>query len=183
MSAANLAQAPGGENCNLAVRRGLRYHVPMGAAFFYHLTENPLEVTLRTLLKQSGDRGWRVLIRGPQALLGRLDADLWLGAEDAFLPHGLAGGPHDADQPVLLGEGLSSDGFNCVMSVAGAALDTDEVGRLERSCVLFDGGDDAAVEVARGQWRRLTGAGIAAQYWAQDGGRWVKKAESGAEES
>ena len=44
--------------------------------------------------------------------------------------------------------------------------------------VLFDGNDPAAVEAARGQWRRLTGAGAKAQYWAEAGGRWQKKAES-----
>ena len=35
----------------------------------------------------------------------------------------------------------------------------------------------AALEVARGQWRGLTGAGVGAKYWAEEGGRWVMKAE------
>ncbi|MEM7720517.1 MAG: DNA polymerase III subunit chi, partial [Pseudomonadota bacterium] len=33
---------------------------------------------------------------------------------------------------------------------------------------------------ARTQWRSLTEAGITAQYWAEEAGRWVKKAESSA---
>jgi DNA polymerase-3 subunit chi len=43
--------------------------------------------------------------------------------------------------------------------------------------ILFDGSDTAAVAQARGQWRLLTGAGVGAKYWAQEGGRWVMKAE------
>ena len=55
----------------------------------------------------------------------------------------------------------------------------EEVEALERVCILFDGADQVALERARNQWRDLTKAGVAAQYWAEEGGRWVKKAESG----
>ena len=49
---------------------------------------------------------------------------------------------------------------------------------LEITAILFDGQDPAAVEAARSQWRDVTGAGLAAVYWAQEGGRWVKKHEA-----
>ena len=39
---------------------------------------------------------------------------------------------------------------------------------------------DLVVQGAREQWRAVTGAGLAAVYWAQEGGRWVKKHESAA---
>lgn len=152
----------------------------MGAVYFYHLTDSPLEATLPMLVSKAREAGWRVLVRGPDpALLARLDDVLWQGPVDGFVPHGLAGGPHDADQPVLLGTEVAANGFACVMSVGGAAVTADEVGALERSCILFDGHDGAALDHARGQWKALTGAGVAAQYWAQDGGRWIKKAEAG----
>ena len=150
----------------------------MGAAFFYHLTESPLEATLPMLLSKSRAAGWRVLVRGPQPVLERLDQVLWQGDPDGFLPHGLAGGPHDADQPILLGD-APAEGFDCIMSVGGASITATEVGLSERVCVLFDGADAAALGVARGQWKTLTSDGCTAQYWAQDDGRWVKKAESG----
>ena len=151
----------------------------MGAAFFYHLTETPLEATLPTLLSRCRQQGWRVAIRGRDAArLDWLDEKLWQG--DGFLPHGRAGGPHDADQPILLTERADApNGPACVMTVDGAEVTADEVAALERTCVLFDGHNPAAVETARSQWRTLTQAGAAAQYWAQDGGRWTKKAESG----
>ena len=151
----------------------------MGAALFYHLTEQPLEATLPTLLGKAREAGWRVLVKGPMPVVERLDRVLWEGPVDGFLPHGLAGGPHDADQPVLLGEDVAAEGFDCLMSVGGAGFQAAEIGLAERTCILFDGNDPAAVDVARGQWKALTGAGVAAQYWAQDGGRWMKKAESG----
>ena len=151
----------------------------MGAAYFYHLTETPLERTLPMLLGKCREAGWRVAVRGRDAaLLESLDAALW---QDGFLPHGMAGGPHDAAQPVLLGVDLVADGFSCLMSVGGAPVTAAEVGLSERVCILFDGHDDAAVQVAREQWKRLTGQGCAALYWAQEDGRWVKKAESAGE--
>ena len=152
----------------------------MGQAYFYHLTRNPVEETLRTLLGKSLGVGWRVAVRGTDP--GRmewLDQKLWLGPEETFLPHGLAGGPHDADQPVLLTTRaeLANDAA-CLMTVDGADVAAREVQALERVCVLFDGSDPAAVETARGQWKTLTGAGCGAQYWSEESGRWEKKAES-----
>ena len=152
----------------------------MGAAYFYHLTEKPLEATLPVLLGKALQAGWRVEVRGRDtAALDRLDRNLWQG--DGFLPHGLAGGPHDAAQPVLLTTGRGGNEATCVMSVDGAEVSAEEVTALERVCILFNAADGAAVETARSQWRALTEAGVAAQYWAEEGGRWVKKAESGAD--
>lgn len=152
----------------------------MGAAYFYHMTRTPLEATLPALLAKAREAGWRVAVRGTDAArMEWLDERLWLGPEEAFLPHGLAGGAHDADQPVLLTTGNAlTNGAACLMAVDGAGVDPDEAHGLERVCILFDGNDPAAVERARGQWRALTGAGVAAQYWSQASGRWQKTAEA-----
>ncbi len=152
----------------------------MGAAFFYHVTRRPLEVTLADLLGKSLQRGWRVAVRGGDAArLDWLDEKLWLGPEEGFLPHGRAGGPQDADQPILLTTETAAPNDPAVLMVLdGAGVAPDEVARLERVCILFDGQDSRAVEAARGQWRTLTQAGCAAQYWSEDSGRWEKKAEA-----
>lgn len=153
----------------------------MGNALFYHLTHSPLEAALPMLLARSLEAGWHVVVRGvDRARLDWLDQRLWAGPEEGFLPHGLAGGPHDAVQPVLLTTGREMpNGARCLMSIDGAEVDPAECAGLDRLCVLFDGNDPAAVETARGQWRRLTGAGVPAQYWSEVSGRWQKKAESG----
>lgn len=152
----------------------------MGAVLFYHLTRSSAEATLRSLLGKARQAGWRVVVRGrSDAFLGRLDEALWLRPEDGFLPHGCAGGPHDADQPVLLTDRLEvPNGAACVMSVEGAEVTPEEAQAMQRVCILFDGADEAAVARARGQWKALTGAGCAAQYWSEAGGGWEKKAES-----
>ena len=153
----------------------------MGAAYFYHLTRQPLEAVLPMLLGKARGAGWRIVVRGVDAArMDWLDEKLWLGPEEGFLPHGRAGGEHDADQPILLttDAGLTN-GAVCLMAVDGAAVAADEVTALERVCILFDGNDPEAVQAARGQWKALTGAGCAAQYWSQESGSWAKKAESG----
>ncbi|WP_121063566.1 DNA polymerase III subunit chi [Chachezhania antarctica] len=151
----------------------------MGAVYFYHLTQRPLEATLPALLDRARGAGWRVAVRGrDRARLEWLDEKLWLGPEDGFLAHGLAGSEHDADQPVLLTtDGTLPNGAQCVMSVDGAEIAPEEMTGLERACILFDGNDQAALDTARGQWKQLTDAGCAAQYWSEESGRWEKKAE------
>jgi DNA polymerase-3 subunit chi len=69
------------------------------------------------------------------------------------------------------------NGATCLMTVVGADVSPGEVQLLDRVCVLFDGNDDAAVAHARTQWKALTDAGCAAQYWSEASGRWEKKAE------
>jgi DNA polymerase III subunit chi len=151
----------------------------MGAAFFYHLTRHSLAETLVMLLGKSLDNQWKVAVRGvDQGGLAALDQALWRGPADSFLPHGLAGGAHDADQPVLLTtQAAAVNAPNCVMSVHGALVTAEEVAALDRVCILFDGEDEAAVAHARTQWKTLKDAGASAQYWSEDSGRWEKKAE------
>ncbi|MEC7300061.1 MAG: DNA polymerase III subunit chi [Pseudomonadota bacterium] len=153
----------------------------MGEAYFYHLTQGPLEQTLPILLSRSLDAGWRVAVRGSDpGRLDWLDQKLWLGAEDSFLPHGQAGGDHDALQPILLTQGAAANDPQCLMAVDGAQVTPEEVAALERVCILFDGNDYEAVDRARQQWRDLTGAGCGAKYWSEETGRWQMKSESPA---
>ena len=153
----------------------------MGAAYFYHLTDSTLEVALPQLAERALGAGWRVAVRAPEAMLAHLDTSLWGGADESFLPHGIAGGTQDASQPVLLCPPGVAPGNNaaCVMAVGGVAVAADEVQGLERLCIVFDGLDAEAVATARQQWKALTDAGCGALYWAQEDGRWIKKAETG----
>ena len=152
----------------------------MGAAFFYHLTQRSEVDTLRMLLGKSLEQGWKVAVRGvAQERLEALDHALWLGAEDGFLPHGLAGGAHDALQPILLTlSDAAPNAPDCVMCVQGADVTAQEVDTLARVCVLFDGTDEEAVQRARVQWKALKDAGASAQYWSEESGRWEMKAQT-----
>ena len=150
-------------------------------AVFYHLMRAGLDETVLTTVTRAQGAGWRVMIRAPElGLLQHLDAKLWLGPEEGFLAHGLADSPHDADQPVLLGQGEMTNAAQGLMLLAGADASQDEVAGLERIWVLFDGSDDAAVAKARQSWTLFTGWGLAAQYWSDESGTWVKKSERAA---
>lgn len=149
----------------------------MGVVMFYHLTTSRAEDTARTLLSRSLQAGWRVMLRGTDAArLGALDEALWQGPADTFLPHGVEGGAHDARQPILLGVGPIGNDAQALMAVDGALVDPAEAEGLERVFILFDGQNEDAVAAARVQWKALTGAGLAAQYWSEAGGGWEKKA-------
>lgn len=153
----------------------------MGKVMFYHLTRNPLEVTAQMLLERAHQTGWRVTVRGRDpALLARLDETLWLGDKASFLPHGMAGGAHDADQPVLLtSEHACPNDPACLMVIDKADAAPHEANGLERLWILFDGNDPDATAHARAQWKAVTAAGVQAEYWSEDSGRWQMKAQSG----
>lgn len=150
-------------------------------AVFYHLIRAGLDETVMTTVSRALGAGWRVMIRAPvPGLLEHLDAKLWLGPEESFLAHGLAGGEQDADQPVLLGQGAIANGAKGLMLLAGADASREELAGLERIWVFFDGADPEAVALARQRWTTFTGWGLAAQYWSDEGGSWVKKTERAA---
>lgn len=152
----------------------------MGVAMFYQLRDKTLLDTLRMLIEKSLSAGWRVSVRGTdQAGLVALDAALWQGPDDSFLPHGLQGGAHDAAQPVLLGTDVNpANAPQCLMAVQAAQVSADEVVAMQRVCILFDGYDDAQLANARSQWKTLSGAGVKAQYWAEEDARWVNKTQT-----
>ena len=148
----------------------------MGAAYFYHLTRRPIEATLPQLLAKSLEAGWRVYIRGTNQ--DSLETLVWHDAASGFLPHGIEGGAHDADQPTLLGtKDIAANGATCLISIDGAEVSADEVNTLARVCVIFDGNNETALNQARSQWKALTDAGCPAQYWSEESGNWQKKAE------
>lgn len=154
----------------------------MGTVMFFHLMRSAPADTLAVNAARALGQGWRVMVRGTDpSALEQLDAALWLkGGEETFLPHGLQGGPHDAEQPVLLGLAGPTNGANVLALVDGAAATDPEITAMERIWVLFDGNDPDRLQAARGQWKSVTDAGHPAQYWSEESGKWEKKAEKNA---
>ncbi|MDZ7904741.1 MAG: DNA polymerase III subunit chi [Cypionkella sp.] len=144
-----------------------------GVVVFYHLTQSPASSTLKAILPRALQAGWRVLLRGEDAVLQDLDAKLW-DTPAAFLPHGLSGGAQDDDQPILLGN-IPSAGFDALALVGSIALDIKEAANLHRVWVLFDAADDAQMTAARRLWKEVSGAGLHAQYHSEETGKWALK--------
>jgi DNA polymerase-3 subunit chi len=108
-----------------------------------------------------------------------MDAALWTFRDDAFLPHGRASDPHPALQPVYLTlGGENPNGARVLMLVDGARALPSEMAAFERTCLVFDGEDERALEAARDDWRAVRAAGLTAVYWAQERGRWVRRASA-----
>lgn len=153
----------------------------MSRAMFYHLTRRPVERALPPLLSRARGAGMRILLRARRAeTLSHLDELLWLEPEDGFLAHGLDGAGHEAAQPILLTTGHARpNGAECLIAIEGAEAPPEEAAALERACILFNGNDAGELAQARAQWRALIGAGLGAEYWSEESGRWQKKQESG----
>jgi len=151
----------------------------MAEVFFYHLSASPLKQMLPQVLERTLQNNWRALVRcADKDQVNWLDARLWGGNSPQFLPHGVQGGAHDADQPVLLtSEAGNPNGAKALMLVMGAKTTVPEVTEFERVSLIFNGNDEAALQAARSDWKNLTDAGVAAKYWSQASGRWEMKAE------
>lgn len=151
----------------------------MAEAWFYHLTERTLEATAPELLERCLARGWRAVVRlGDPARLESLDRRLWTYREEGFLPHGSPADGRAERQPIWLTTGTETpNGAAFLMLAAGAEARPEEMARFERTALVFDGADPAALAGAREAWRAATAAGLKAVYWAEEGGRWVKKRE------
>jgi len=149
----------------------------MTEVLFYHLQNAPLVQALSKLLEASLKRGWRVVVKvGDEAALEPLSSDLWTYRADSFLPHATASEGGAGDQPIYLTRGDENpNGAQVLFLVHGAA--SDEIEGFSRCVLLFDGGDEEALGLARHQWKTLKAAGHDATYWQQsDEGRWEKKA-------
>ncbi len=149
----------------------------MPEAFFYQLNGDPPEAVLPRMLDMALQKGWRIEVRGEAPdRMERLDLALW-GPGDEFRPHGLAGGPHDADQPILITAGRGGGGRDGLMALDGASVTEDEARAASRVCIIFDGADPEALSTARAQWKALTGAGLAARFYVREDGGWTLRQE------
>jgi DNA polymerase III subunit chi len=140
---------------------------------FYQLAGSPAEQVIATLSEKVLARGERlVVVASDEAFLTRLDRMLWDDGATSFLPHGLAGSSEDARQPVLLS--TSPDAPNLARNMLIADGEWREAAlTYDRSFYLFD---NSTLEGARLAWKLLAGReGVERRYWAQEGGKWVKK--------
>ena len=141
---------------------------------FYQLGGAPVESVIAALAgKLLGDGERLLIIAADEGMLARLDRQLWDQGEASFLPHGVAGGPDDARQPVLLS--TTPDTPNLARNILIADGEwRDAALAFERAFYLFD---EATLTGARMAWKLLAGReGVERRYWARQDGRWVQNA-------
>ena len=147
----------------------------MGEVHFYHLECQPLQRVLPTLLKKALERDWRVVVQaGSDERVEWLSNELWTFSDDSFLPHGTVRDGHADRQPVWITAGPDSpNGARLRIYLDGVPIVVDE--RLARIIYLFDARDEAALQAARGEWRRTVSLGQQPVYWREDEhGRWTR---------
>ena len=132
------------------------------------------------MLTRALSAGWRVALRAPEDRLEELDDMLWRVPEEEFVPHGREGTGRDERNPILLTSGGPGD-RECLLATHGAGIEPSEVEGLARAMLVFDGRDVDALGRARQMWKDMTAAGVEAQYWSEETGKWALKASSGRE--
>jgi DNA polymerase III subunit chi len=141
---------------------------------FYQLGASPVEKVVASLCEKLLASGERLLVvAGDDARLAKLDRMLWDLGQTSFLPHGVAGGPDDSRQPILLSK--SPDCANLARNILIAdGLWREAAIAFARAFYLFDAdrlGD------ARMAWRSLAARDeVQRRYFAQEKGRWAEKA-------
>jgi DNA polymerase III subunit chi len=146
---------------------------------FYQLGASPVEQVVASLgekLLRSGER--LLVVAQEEAQLARLDRMLWDIGQASFLPHGVAGGPEDSRQPILLS--TSPDAANLARNLLIADGQWREAAlAFNRAFYLFD---HDTLQRARDAWRSLAGRDdVDRHYWAHEDGRWTEKAADSRE--
>ena len=143
---------------------------------FYHCTRGAPLAVLPRLAEKAVEAGYRLIVNtGSAAASEEVDEALWTYDAASFLPHGLSGGEHDAEQPILIsGSFDAANGARLAVALAGAIPAADA--GFERVLYLFDGNEGEAVERARRHWRALANReDVGAVYWQQCERGWEKR--------
>lgn len=140
---------------------------------FYQLGGTPPEeVIARLAEKLLASEGRLIVVADDEIFLSKLDRMLWDQGPESFLPHGLSGAADDARQPILLSTSPDAPNVARNMLIADGVW-RDSALSYDRAFFLFEG---AMVEDARTAWKSLAAKeGVERRYFAQEGGKWVKK--------
>ena len=141
---------------------------------FWQYSQGPVERIVALIAERVRAAGERLLVvDGDGARRAATGRALWEAKPEAFLANGEAASAHAAAQPILLGEDCTAlNGARTAVLADGEWRDEGE--RFDRAILLF--GEDQA-ESARAVWRRFNGReDVSRGYFAQENGKWVKKA-------
>ncbi|MDX1482983.1 MAG: DNA polymerase III subunit chi [Alphaproteobacteria bacterium] len=143
---------------------------------FYHLERSSLEAALAQLLEKALSAGFRAVVKAAsEERLESLNAALWTYDQGSFLPHGSAKDGHGPDQPIWLTVDEDNPAGAEVLFLTDGA-ESGAIGEYARCLEIFDGRDDAALEMARRHWVSYKEAGHDLTYWRQgERGGWEKQ--------
>ncbi len=119
---------------------------------FYQLSRDPVDVTVAKLARKVLQAGERlVVVSGDDAQRQHLSKVLWEQGGATFLANGMAGGAHDARQPILVSDQCEAPNQARMALIADGQW-RDEAAQFDRVLLLFDVAQrDGAAQL----WRRL----------------------------
>ena len=140
---------------------------------FYRLIRDPVERVLPAIATRILGNGDRLLVVAASAMQRQaIDVALWTLQPASFLPHGNAGSPDEAIEPILLAGTLDVEPPNGASHIALADGEwREEALAFERAFLLFD---NSRIDDARATWRALAARDdVDNRFWKQDErGRW-----------
>lgn len=141
---------------------------------FYQLGGSSADSVIAAIAGKLVAEGQRLLVvAADEALLARLDRQLWDQGAASFLAHGIAGGSDDSRQPVLLSTAVDAPNLARNLLIADGEWRDAALG-FERAFFLFG---TETLEAARLAWKLLSGRdGVERHYWANEDGKWAEKA-------
>jgi len=141
---------------------------------FWQLSRDPVERVVALIAERARGAGERLLVvAGDEERRAAMGRALWEAKPEAFLANGEAGAPHAARQPILLSpDCAAANGARYLVLADGQWR--DGASGFARVFLLFD---EAGADAARGIWRMFDGRDdVTRSYFAQEDGKWVKKA-------
>ena len=141
---------------------------------FWQLSHDAVERVVALIAERARSAGERLLVVAEDATQrDAMSRALWETKPEAFLAHGESGAPHAARQPILLSaECEPANGARYLVLADGDWRPSAEA--FERVFLLFG---EAGTPAACGVWRQFDGrAEVQRSYYAQEDGKWVKKA-------
>lgn len=142
-------------------------------ADFYLLESGGPELALAPLAGKVLETGGRLLVVSEDgAARERLSQALWSAGAESFLANGIAGGEHDARQPILIaGEVAPANGARFLALADGIWREPKE-GLFDRVLLVFGEAERVA---ARETWRLLKGReGWACRFFRREGRKWTQ---------
>ena len=140
---------------------------------FYRLTRDPVERVLPAIAARVLANGDRLLVVAVPAMQRQsIDHALWTLQPASFLPHGHAGSPDAAIEPILISGTFDAAVANGATHVVLADGEwRDEALGFDRSFLMFD---NSRIDDARTLWRALAARDdVDNRFWKQDeNGRW-----------
>nr|WP_166179063.1 DNA polymerase III subunit chi [Altererythrobacter segetis] len=141
---------------------------------FWQLSRDPVERVVALIGERTRGAGERLLVVAEgEEQRAAMSRALWEAKAEAFLANGEVAAPHAERQPILLSaECQPVNGARYAVLADGVWR--DEAEQFERVFLLFG---EAGTEAARGVWRQFDGReDVQRSYFAQEDGKWVKKA-------